>query len=192
MSRTPSRLAALGAAALALWGALAPALAADKSSDAARTPAPAGLGSIRGVIYREDDTTRLMGATVTAINVKTGRRYTSNFTGENGAYEVTGLPAGTYDVAIDSGSTVYVPDNLVELAESQRLYLSYSVGGGTPTAADTPVFKGGAKLSFTDPNAVPAPANGGKKSFWKSAGGIAIISVLVAGVTAAGVSAQQN
>lgn len=189
------RFAAAGAAALVVWGLVVPmAVAADKAKkdDASRTPAPAGLGAIRGVIYRDDDTTRIMGATVTAINVKTGRRYTSNFTGENGAYEVTGLPAGTYDVAIDTGDKIYVTDNLVELAENQRLYLSYSVSGGTPTAADTPIFKGGAKLTFTDPNAVPASAPGGKKSFWKSPGGIAIISVLVAGVTAAGVSAQQS
>jgi len=194
------RFAAAGAAALVVWGLVVPmafapsAHAADKGKkeDAARTPAPAGLGAIRGVIYREDDTTRIPGATVTAINVKTGRRYTSNFTGENGAYEVTGLPAGTYDVAIDTGDKIYVTDNLVELAENQRLYLSYSVSGGTPTAADTPIFKGGAKLTFTDPNAVPTSAPGGKKSFWKSPGGIAIISVLVVGVTAAGVSAQQS
>lgn len=194
MSRDLRRPAASALAALFLWGAFAPValVARDKEADAARTPAPAGLGSIRGVIYRDDDTTRIMGASVTAINVKTGRRYTSNYTGDNGAYEVTGLPAGTYDVAIEVGDKVYVTDNLVELAESQRLYLSYSVGGGTQTAADTPVFKGGAKLTFTDPNAVPAATPGSKKSFWKRPGGIAIISVLVAGVTAAGISSQQD
>ncbi len=194
MNRPSARLAAAGAALLTAWSLFAPVYAADKPKDAgaARTPAPAGLGSIRGVIYRGDDTTRVMGATVTAINVNTGRRYTSNFTGENGAYEVTGLPAGTYDIAIDAGEKLYVTDNLVDLAENQKLYLSYSVSGGEPTGADTPIFKGGAKLTFTDPNAVPAAAPGGKKSFWKRPGGIAIISVLVAGVTAAGVSAQQG
>jgi hypothetical protein len=66
------------------------------------------------------------------------------------------------------------------------------VSGGTPTGADTPIFKGGAKLTFTDPNSVPAAAPAGTKSFWKRPGGIAIISVLVVGVTAAGVSAQQG
>jgi hypothetical protein len=194
MKRPSARLAAAGVALLTAWSVLAPAYASDKAkdADAARTPAPAGLGSIRGVIYRADDTTRVPGATVTAINVKTGRRYTSNFTGDNGAYEVTGLPAGTYDIAIDSGDKVYLTDNLVDLAENQKLYLSYSVTGGEPAGADTPVFKGGAKLTFTDPNSVPVAAPGGKKSFWKRPGGIAIISVLVAGVTAASVSAQQG
>lgn len=195
MHRPSRRLVALfqvaALLALALPAITTPALAADKKNGA-QTPAPAGLGAIRGVIYRDDDTTRMMGVTVTAINVKTGRRYTSNFTGENGAYEVTGLPAGTYDVAIDSGDKIYLTDNFVDLAENQRLYLSYSLGGGTPTAGDTPIFKGGAKLTFTDPNAVPTGAAAEKKSFWKRPGGIAIISVLVAGVTAAGVSAQQG
>jgi len=158
------------------------------------TPAPEGLGSIRGLLFKEDETTRLAGATVTAINVRTGRRYVSNFTGDNGAYEVTSLPAGTYDLAIDVAGHVYVTDSLVDLAEEQRLYMSFAILAPVAGAAgEGPIFKGGAKMTFTDPNAVPqTQAAAEKKSFWKRPGGIAIISVLVAGTAAAAVSAQQS
>src|SRR5262245_56051086 len=100
------------AARRGLGAALATALLAGPGLPTAAL-ADESLGAIRGLVFKGDDTTRLMGATVTAINTKTGRRYVSNHTGENGAYEVTGLPAGTYDIAIDVSERVYVTDNLV-------------------------------------------------------------------------------
>jgi len=185
------------ALAIAAWLAAAPlavmAAAAEGAGEASKTPAHEGLGIIRGVLFKEDEVTRLSGATVTAINVQTGRRYVSNFTGDNGAYEVSGLPAGTYDIAIDAAARVYVTDGLIDLAENQRLYMSFAVRAPSGAAADGPLFKGGAKLTFTDPNAVSqASGSTGKKSFWKRPGGIAIISILVAGTAAAAVSAQQS
>jgi hypothetical protein len=185
------------ALAIAAWLAAAPITAvtatAEGTGETARTPAHEGLGIIRGVLFKEDEITRLSGATVTAINVRTARRYVSNFTGDNGAYEVGGLPAGTYDLAIDTAARVYVTDALIDLAENQRLYLSFAVRAPTGAAADTPLFKGGAKMTFTDPNAVPqASGAAARKGFWKRPGGIAIISILVAGTAAAAVSAQQS
>jgi hypothetical protein len=192
----PPLLAAPGAASSAEAGAAAPAPTA---------PIQEGLASIRGVLFRADETTRIKGATVTAINTRTGRRYISNYTGENGAYEVKELPAGTYDIAIESSERVYVTDSLVDLAEKQRLYLSFSLqpkgaaapgagsGTGPGPAADSTGDKGHAKVTFTDPNAVPATQEPPKKKgFWHSAGGITLITVLVAGAVAAGVSAQRN
>lgn len=180
---------------VAAWLAAAPLAiaAAEGKAEAPKTPAHEGLGSVRGVLFKEDESSRLSGATVTAINVKTGRRYVSNYTGENGAYEVSGLPAGTYDLAIDAAGRVYVTDGLIDLAENQRLYMSFSLRAPSAADAEGPSFKGGAKLTFTDPNAVPqASGSAAKKSFWKRPGGIAIISILVAGTAAAAVSAQQS
>jgi hypothetical protein len=192
----------------ASWPPPLAAAASPSSQDAAAPPAnpiQEGLASIRGVLFRSDETTRIKGATVTAINTRTGRRYVSNYTGENGAYEVKELPAGTYDIAIESFDRLYVTDSLVDLSEKQRLYLSFALqakGSAAPGAASGPApgampdstsEKGHAKVTFTDPNAVPATQEPPKKKgFWHSAGGIAIISVLVAGALAAGVSAQHN
>lgn len=188
----PPPLAAAGAASSAQQGTAAPP----------GTPIQEGLASIRGVLFRSDETTRVKGATVTAINTRTGRRYVSNFTGENGAYEVKDLPAGTYDIAIESSERLYVTESLVDLAEKQRLYLSFSLQakgaaapgtGATGASPDSAAEKGQAKVTFTDPNAVPATQEPPKKKgFWHSAGGITLITVLVAGVVAAGVSAQHN
>lgn len=126
----------------------------------ARPPLAAGdegLALIHGIIYRSDEVTRLSGAMVTAINVKTGRRYSSVHTGTNGAYEIAGLPAGTYDIAIDTPDDhLYVTDGLLELHENQRLMLSLSLkknGGAVPGGPS----QGEATQSFTDPGAVTAP-----------------------------------
>lgn len=121
-----------------------------------------GLALIHGIIYRGDEATRLPGALVTAINVSTGRRYSSVHTGTNGAYEIAGLPAGTYDIAIDTpDDNLYVTDGLIELQENQRLLLSLSLkknGGAVPGGPS----RGEATQSFTDPGAVPfQPASTG-------------------------------
>jgi hypothetical protein len=135
-------MAALLGVALALPAA--PAIAA----------ADEGLGVIHGYLYRSDETTRLAGAEVAAINVNTGRRYLSARTGENGAYEIAGIPPGTYDIAIDTkDENVYVTDSLIDLNEKQHLTLSFALkpkGGATPGAPAS----GGASMIFTDPHAV--------------------------------------
>ena len=117
-----------------------------------------GPALIHGIIYRADEVTRLAGAQVTAINVRTGRRYSSVYTGTNGAYEIAGLPAGTYDIAIDTpDSNLYVTDGLIDLSGNQRLLLSLSLkrkGGAAPGAPST----GGATPIFTDPGEAPPAA----------------------------------
>lgn len=121
-----------------------------------------GLALIHGVIYRSDEATRLPGALVTAINVRTGRRYSSVHTGVNGAYEIAGLPPGTYDIAIDTpDDNLYVTDGLIDLHENQRLMLSLALkknGGAVPGGPS----RGESSQSFTDPGAVPfQPASTG-------------------------------
>lgn len=163
----------------------------------------AGSAAIRGVVYRMDEATRLAGTLVTAINVSTGRRYLSNYTGDNGAYEIADLPAGTYDIAIEAqDQKVYVSDNLVDLADQQHLYLSFSLkpkGGGARAGSEgTPSSEGPgqAQVTFTDPNAIPTPEPAArpakKRGFWRSPGGAAILGLLVAGAVGAGVAAQRG
>jgi hypothetical protein len=110
---------------------------------------------IHGIIYRGDEVSRLAGALVTAINVKTGRRYSSLHTGANGAYEISGLPAGTYDIAIDTpDENLYVTDGLIDLQENQRLLLSLSLKhkGGVAPGAPSP---GTATPAITEPGTAP-------------------------------------
>jgi hypothetical protein len=189
---------------------------------ASTAPVQEGFASIRGVLFREDEITRIKGSMVAAINTRTGQRYLSNYTGDNGAYEVKDLPAGTYDIAIELAGKVYTTESLIDLAEKQRLYMSFSLqpkGGGAPGAASGTSSgaatgasagaaaesgaaagsgaageSGTAKVTYADPNSVPAPEEqpAKKKGFWHSAGGITIITVLVGGAFGAAVSSQHN
>ena len=57
---------------------------------AAQTPAEeTGHGSIHGNLFQPDEKGPLAGAKVTAINVRTGKQYTSNETTANGNYDIT-------------------------------------------------------------------------------------------------------
>ncbi len=154
------------------------------------TAAQEGQAGLRGVIYQTDGSSKQAGAKVTAINVKTRKQYVSNVTGEDGSYEVSGMPAGSYDVAIDTGEGMFIADNLVDLNQNQHLSVSYSVqpmrpanrkvaGLEPPKGSATPV--GG----FRGTGDAAGELTGGGSSFWRSPGGIVLISVLAVGAALA-------
>ncbi len=86
-----------------------------------------GTSGVRGLLYEADASTRLPAARVIAINVTTGERYESNLTGSNGSYEIKGMPAGSYDIVVESGGRLFVVNNLVDLARGQRITVSFSL-----------------------------------------------------------------
>lgn len=154
------------------------------------TAAQEGAAGLHGVLYQMDGSTKFAGAKVTAINVKTRKQYVSNVTAEDGSYEVSGMPAGTYDIAIDTGEGMYVADNLVDLNQNQRLSVSYSVqpmrpanrklaGLEPPKGSATPVG------AFRGSGDAAGELTGGGRSFWRSPGGIVLISVLAVGAALA-------
>ncbi|MFQ5890502.1 MAG: carboxypeptidase-like regulatory domain-containing protein [Gemmatimonadota bacterium] len=150
---------------------------------ASHVPAQAGGGSIRGIIYESDGTTRLVGATVMAIDVKTGTRYTSDLTGENGAYRIAGLPAGTYDVVVESGGILFVAANLIDLGRNQQFSVSYSIQPQKPASREIeglPSPAGAAELVGEFRGVGPAGA--ARESFWTSPWGIVTIGVIALGV----------
>ena len=158
---------------LALGPGLSDSRAAQPSS------AETGHGSIHGTLYQTDESTRLAGAKVTAINVRTGRQYTSNVTSDNGDYEVQGLPAGTYDVVIEVAGNVFVADHILDLGPGEGVSKSYSVQPQRPAnrlVAKMPPPKGSATL--VGETAVQAP-------FWTSTGGKTLIAILSAGAALA-------
>jgi Carboxypeptidase regulatory-like domain len=163
---------------LAVCLALGPGLAAPAGAQ------EQGRGSIHGSVYQVDGKTKLASAKVTVINVRTGKQYPSEVTGENGSYDINGLPAGTYDLVIESGGQLYVADNLVDLANGQSVSLSYAVNPLRPAnrnIAGMPPTKGSASLVglFRGDEAVMA------RNFWASPGGIILIAVLGGGAAVA-------
>lgn len=148
---------------------------------AAETPAAeeTGRGSIHGTIYQPDEKGPLAGAKVTAINVRTGALYTSKVTTENGNFDVSGLPAGTYDVVIEVSGGVFVADHIVDVGPGEGVSKSYSVQPSRPAnrmIAKLPPPKGSATV--VGESEVQAP-------FWTSTGGKVLIVVLSAGAAAA-------
>src|SRR3989338_10225743 len=147
---------------------------------AAQSPSPEiGHGSIRGTLYQADEQTALAGAKVTAINVRTGRQYSSEVTMEDGDFLVDGVPAGTYDVVIEVGGNLFVADHLVDLGPNESVSHSYSVHPEKPAGRMVPKMpapKGSAAL--VGETNVPAGA------FWKTPGGIVLLSLLGAGAVA--------
>jgi len=117
--------------------------------------------AVRGFLLQNDEATRIAGATVTVIDVRTGARHTRNISGDNGAYEITGLPAGTYDLGIEVAGAVYVTDSLVEVAEGQTVTLSFSLQPKDPNRklAGTSTTPQGTAIALTgDSSAAGAAA----------------------------------
>src|SRR5881409_2359838 len=133
-----------------------------------------GRGTIHGVLYEPDGKTEVVGGKVTAVNVKTGKQYPSNVTGRNGSYEITGLPAGAYDIVIEPGGRNYVADNLVDLEEGHSASVDYAIEPQKPANRAVPGLAKpeGAATELGGPEQPVA------RSFWKSPSGILLISIL--------------
>ena len=147
---------------------------------AQETPvAPSGRGSIGGELFQADGSTPLEGARAYAINVKTGQRYVSEVTKRGGNYDIKGLPAGTYDVAVEINGEIFVADNLVDLSQGESVSLSYSVEPMRPAnraLAGLAQPRGSAAvMGVFKANATAAPG------FWSSPGGITLLSILGVG-----------
>jgi hypothetical protein len=140
-----------------------------------------GKGAIRGVLYLADGKTPLAGARAHAVQVNTAEHYTSAVTAENGAYEIAGLPSGTYDLAIEVGGAVFVAEGLVDLLPNQSVTISYSVQPEKPAAR--PVHGLEPPQGSAVPLADLKPAGTGQ--FWKSPSGQALLWVLGAGAAIA-------
>ena len=138
-----------------------------------------GTSGVRGLLYEADGSTRLPAARVLAINVTTSERYDSNLTGSNGSYEIQGMPAGTYDIVVESGGKIFVVDNLVTLARGQRVTVSLSVEPRKPSMrriegmADP---SGTAQFVGSQPGGT-GPATGGEP-FLKTTGGKVLVTAL--------------
>ena len=158
--------------------AFGPGLAAPGAAQSPSTEL--GHGSFRGTLYQADEKTALAGAKVTAINVRTGKQYSSEITAKNGDYLVDGVPAGTYDLVIEVGGNLFVVDNIIDLSPNESVSHSFAVQPERPAGRTI------SRMAKPKGSAVPvgetAPA---VSSFWRTPGGITLLSVLGAGAVAA-------
>jgi len=146
----------------------------------AAAPSPElGHGSIHGTLYMSDEKTTLAGAKVRAINVRTGTEYSSEVTLRNGGYLIDGVPAGTYQLIVEVGDNLFVVDNVIDLSRNESAAHSFAVQPQKPASGSdnrTPSGKG--KATPVGEASIPA------RVFWKTPGGIVLLSVLGAGAVA--------
>jgi hypothetical protein len=145
-----------------------------------------GHGAIRGTLYQADEKTPLAGAKVIAINVRTGRQFTSEATTEGGAYAVTGLTGGTYDIVLEVGGNLFVVDNIVDISPGEGVSRSFSVQPQRPANRKI------AKMAAPKGSATPIGDTDIEAPFWSSTGGKVLIGVLAAGAAAAIYNATKN
>src|SRR2546427_10667104 len=145
-----------------------------------------GHGSIHGTIYQSDEREPLAGAKVTAINVRTGKQYSSEVTRDNGNYDINRLPEGTYDVVIEVAGNVFVTDHIIDVGPGEGVSKSYAVQPQRPAnrkIASMPPAKGSATVVGETELKPP---------FWTSTSGKVLIVVLGAGAAAAIYNAANN
>lgn len=147
---------------------------ADPDEEAPTAGNAAGAGAtLKGKVTGADRKTPLAGARVHAIG-KDGRVVTSAPTDAKGRYELKGVPAGTYRLAVSTGDGVYTVESEVGIA---------SASGFTVNLATIPAEAARGTVPGVDlsPRGYAAIVNGkDSKPFWGSAKGIVLIGVTAA------------
>ncbi len=88
----------------------------------------AGDAAISGRIASLDGGVPIPGATVHAADAKTGEIRSSSPSGQDGTFEVRGLPASSYVLGVESEGGLYVVSAPVALAGGQERSVQLAVG----------------------------------------------------------------
>jgi hypothetical protein len=164
----------------------------------------AGAAEIAGAVLLSDGLTPVPGVSVKAANVDTEQIYASVKTGQDGIYKLTGLPAGSYDLAVETSEGLYAADALVEAIPGKRVIVSLAIKG---VAKEEPPAEGqkptegqqageqgkadkGKEEGKKDDKAEPEPKKESKKKkgFWRSPWGALV--VIIPGAVLLGVAAS--
>ena len=172
---------------------------------------PSGAAEIRGMILLPDGLTPITGVTVKAANLETKQIYSSEKTDKDGIYKLSSLPAGSYDLAVQTSEGLYASDTLVNAVAGKRQIVSLAIRAGVeaqdepPKPPDDPNAPEGEKKEEPkkeepkkeepkkeEPKPEPEPdQTKGKpkgKSFWRSPLGAGII--IVGGAVVVGFAAD--
>jgi len=156
-------------AALALVGLLAPLLPAEEQDTGSAAP-PSGTSALSGRIVANGGTPTV-GATVIIYHLSTEQLFRSEPTDAKGGFAFESLPYGYFDVAVMAPYGLFVADAVVNVPPSGKTTVSLALIPGA-TEATLRTFPG----TDQQPVGVATMARAGGKSFWSSAGGIAVIA----------------
>lgn len=149
--------------------ALASPVAGSQDSAAAETRE----SRITGKVVRPDGTP-VRGATIMAYHLASEQIFSSSPAGADGEFEISGLPFGYFDLAIDTEEGLFVGNQVVNVPPSGKLTLAFTIQPYT-TGVDQAgrEFPGIGRPSSGVAN-VKQRATG--REFWRGPRGIAIIA----------------
>mgnify|MGYP001584423150 CR=1 FL=1 len=89
-----------------------------------------GAAEISGMILLPDGLTPVTGVRVKAANLETKQVYSSEKTSQDGVYRLASLPAGAYDLAVETPDGLYASDALVDAVAGKRQVVSLAIRKG--------------------------------------------------------------
>jgi len=149
-------------------------------------------GQIDGQVLGPAGVTPLTNATVTFYNLTSGESYTSQPTGADGSYVTADLPAGSYDVAVQTERGLWLVDEPMTLGEGESRTLAFSLrelayweGGDPPSGRAIPEdqdIAGRAVILDSSGKDAPPPS-GRQRKIWTGVGiGLGVLALaLLAG-----------
>lgn len=169
-------------------------------------PAGVATAEIRGSVLGSDGLTAVAGVSVKAANMSTRQVYSSQTTSTDGGYILSGLPAGSYDLAVETAEGIFAADAFIETTAGKATLVSLSLrplpraeegeeeGEGEGTEGEQEGEQEGEAAGEQqgqgeDEATPPEPEQKKKKKkgagFWRSPGGAAIAIVVGAGLVGA-------
>ncbi len=162
-------------------GALVAALLAPLAALAAEAPAagaPASTGRLKARIFGSNGKTPVAGAVLRAYHLDSGKVYSSSPSSSKGECELSGLPFGYVDIAIETKDATFVGNQVVNVPPSGNIAVSFTL---TKYAERSPAWWGG-----RTPRQIPGTRTESQgiaevelkhrgREFWTGPKGIAII-----------------
>lgn len=94
---------------------------------------PAGNVLLRGVVASADKGTPIAGARVYAVHLDSKEVFsTSTPTNARGEYQITGLPFGYYDVAVETPEGLYLANRVINAPAGEKIEISLILGPPQP------------------------------------------------------------
>ena len=172
---------------------------------ASAASSPTATVEIQGAVMASDGMTAVEGAVVRAAHMETRTVYESAPTSTNGAYSLANLPAGSYDLAIETSDGIFISDAFLQPEPGKKMVVFFALqpadGSSKAEDEDDSEEEEGSgeqgEQGEEDPPPDPEPKQQTKKKktggFFKTPGGAALAIVLTGGLLgAAANSATKN
>lgn len=93
---------------------------------------PAGNVVIRGVVFSGQTQEPVTGARVYAVHLDTKQVFSSAPSTDKGEYQLTGLPYGYYDMAVETTDGLYLANRVINAPAGEKVEMSMILGPPQP------------------------------------------------------------